>query len=242
MNKMRPPAQRHPAVEPTKRLRYLFITHILTAVGFLVLGFGLGTSLTPSSHPTATIPSSPVPPTTTPEPRFTVEIDDDPAIGPETAPVTVVIFSDFTCTFCGYFARITWPPLLDTYRERVRFVYRDYPITNALSVTAAIAAECAADQGQFWAYHDRLFTNASLLTDAYLLESARALGLDEMQFTTCLNDPSQRDEVLADYAAGQALGLTGAPTVFINGRRVQGAQPYGTLSQIIDDELAQAGG
>lgn len=222
------------------------ITHSLTAVIFLLIGIGLGAGgyAVFDTDQNATVPTRTVldtEPTLTVEPRITVDTSGDPAIGAETTAVTMVIFSDFACTFCGHFGRTTWLPLRERYEDRVRFVYRDLPITNQLSMSAALAAECADDQGAFWAYHDRLFADQALLTDEYLLTIAAEMGLNETQFATCITDEIHREEVLADYTDGQALGLSGAPVFFINGRRVDGAQPLLELSSILDEELRAAG-
>lgn len=100
-----------------------------------------------------------------------VTADDDPAKGPEDASVLIVEFSDYQCPYCGRFARETLPSLLEEYGDQVRFVYRDFPILGRASVGAALAAECADDQDQYWAYHDLLFENQeSGLSDPVFLK------------------------------------------------------------------------
>src|SRR5690606_35254580 len=101
----------------------------------------------------------PMQPTPTPPPAVldNVSADDDPAIGPEDAPVVIVEFSDFRCPYCKRFRDETLPVLLEEYGDQIRVVYRDFPVVGG--EVAAIAAECANKQGEFWAYHDALFEN-----------------------------------------------------------------------------------
>ena len=176
-----------------------------------------------------------------PNARVEVSADDDPAYGPEDASVVVIEFSDFNCPYCGRFARETMPLLRENYEDRMRFVYRDFPILGDSSLQAAIAAECADDQGAFWDYHDLLFENQDSFNQEIFIDFAGELGLDVDQFAACQNDSSVHEEVIADYAEAQRLGANGTPTFFINGRRVVGAQPYEAFQRVIDEELASTG-
>lgn len=174
-----------------------------------------------------------------PAARLEVSADDDPTRGSAEAAVLMVEFSDFNCPYCGRFARETLPQLLDAYEGKIRLVYRDFPILGDSSLQAAIASECAEEQGAYWAYHDLLFANQRNFDDK-LVQFAQELNLDVEGFTSCQNDPAFRDEVLADYADAQRLGATGSPTFFINGRLVVGAQPFAAFAAVIDEELAAA--
>lgn len=176
-----------------------------------------------------------------PNARVEVSADDDPAYGPEDASVVMIEFSDFNCPYCGRFARETLPLVRENYEGRIRFVYRDYPILGDSSLQAAIAAECANDQGAFWEYHDLLFANQDSFNQNLFTRLADEQQLDAEQFTTCQNDPATSDEIVADYAEAQRLGVSGTPTFFINGRRVIGAQPYEAFQSVIDEELASTG-
>ncbi len=169
--------------------------------------------------------------------RLEVEVDDDPAIGPEDAPITIIEFSDFNCPYCRKFHAETFQPLLDQYPGMIRFVYRDYPITSAESFVAAQAAECAEDQGAFWEFHDALFSGRYDLGREAYTKYAEELGLDVEELVACLDSERYAEEVQADarYAAG--LGISGTPTFFINGRPMVGAQPLLRFIEIIDDEL-----
>ncbi len=171
-----------------------------------------------------------------------VSVDDDPSIGPADAPVTIIEFSDFQCPYCTRFRDETLDQLLDEYGDQVHIVYRDFPLTqiHQYAVGAAIAAECANDQGMFWEMHDTLFANQSALDTESLRGYAEDLGLDMDTFDSCLEDQSVNDEVMADLADGQSYGVRGTPSFFINGRLLVGAQPFESFQAIIDEELAAA--
>lgn len=169
-------------------------------------------------------------------------VDDDPALGPENAPVTIIEFSDFNCGFCGRFATETLKQITDTYGDQVRIVYRDLPIIGGQeSVNSAVAAECAAEQGKFWEYHNLLFENAQARgRDAYVA-FAQELGLDTAAYSTCLDDPAMLEEVRLDFIDGQSLDITGTPHFIVNNRKVSGAQPFDVFQAIINAELEAVG-
>jgi protein-disulfide isomerase len=177
--------------------------------------------------------------------RIPVSTDDDPIIGSPDAPVTIIEFSDFQCPFCAAFFSETLPTIKTDYidTEKVRMVYRDFPLSNIHphAEEAAEAANCASEQGKFWEYHDLLFQNqqiwASGNTTVELRGYASNLGLDETAFDQCLSSGRYADEVSKDLMDGQTAGVTGTPTFFINGLKVVGAQPSDVFTSIIDSEL-----
>ncbi|MFN8377715.1 MAG: thioredoxin domain-containing protein [Anaerolineae bacterium] len=181
-------------------------------------------------------------PTRDPNQRYVVDTEGDPAKGPADAPVTIVEFADFRCGYCRRFLDQTITPLLDTYGESVRFVYRDYPILGSDSVAAAFAGECAAQQDKFWEFHDLMYANQDNLTTEAFTQYATDLGMDVDAFSACLDSDEAAAMVQRDYQAGQTLGVSGTPTFFINGKMLVGAQPYQAFAQMIDAELAQAEG
>jgi len=171
-------------------------------------------------------------------PRTVVKASDSPAKGSTSAPVEIVEFSDFQCPYC-LAANPTVQRVLQTYGDRIHFVYRNFPLPNHPNARpAAEAAQCANEQGRFWPYHDRLFANPSKLSDADLKQAAAELGLDTAKFSACVDTHKYRDAVDADMKAGQDAGVTGTPAFFINGRELTGAQPFDTFKRIIDEELA----
>jgi protein-disulfide isomerase len=188
----------------------------------------------------AALPQQPTAvPTVDPNMRYDVTDAGNPAIGPADAPVTIIEFGDFNCGYCRRFFDETLDPLLQAYEGRVRFVYRDYPILGPGSVQAALAAECADDQGQFWAFHDKVYTEQILTRDVFL-QYATDLEMDVDTFTTCLDDAEHQPEIQADYLAGAELGVGGTPTFYINGKALIGAQPYENFVAAIEAELNAA--
>ncbi len=159
--------------------------------------------------------------------------------GGESAPVTIVAFSDYECPFCRR-AEGTVAQVLETYGDKVRYVHRDYPLPfHSHAHDAAEAARCAGDQGKFWEYHDRLFETAKLTLDD-LKQHATELGLDRTKFDECLASGKYESAVDADLQAGSEVGVSGTPAFFINGRMLSGAQPFERFKEVIDAELARA--
>jgi protein-disulfide isomerase len=171
-------------------------------------------------------------------PRQTVAVAGHQSKGPATAPIEIVEFSDFQCPFCRS-AFPTVQQVLAKYGDQVHFVYRHFPLSiHPDAVPAAEAAACAAKQGKFWPYHDRLFSSAPKLSDADLKADAAALGLDMTAFGACVDGHQTKAEVDQDMKDGEALGVTGTPAFFVNGRSLEGAQPLSAFVALIDEELA----
>ncbi len=170
-------------------------------------------------------------------PRAVVDAGNSPAKGPADAPVELIEFADFECPFCQA-ASPTIRRVLETYGSRVKFVYRNYPLSNhPNAIPAAEAAQCANEQGQFWAYHDRLFGSPGHLSSAELRSTATQLGLDATRFSACVDEHRYRTVVETDVKAGNKAGVSGTPAFFINGRPLSGAQPFEAFRNIIDEEL-----
>ena len=170
-------------------------------------------------------------------PRQTIAATDSPSRGPANAPIELIEFSDFQCPFCQR-ANPTVQQVLTTYGDRIRFVYRHYPLPNHPNARpAAEASACAAEQGKFWPYHDRLFSGQAGMTDGELKQHAVAVGLDAAKFNGCVDAHKFKALVDADVHAGEEAGVNGTPAFFINGRMLSGAQPYDAFKKIIDEEL-----
>ena len=195
-----------------------------------------------SSDPAAVaVQSNPAAPVETPQVvRYDVPVDDDPSLGSEDAPITIIEFSDYECPFCRRWHDEVYTQLLDTYGDQVRFVYRDFPLDSihANARPAAEAANCANEQGVFWDYHDKLFSmELGLSSDAYQ-EYASQLDLDEEAFQECIESGRYQQEVQSDFEFAANLGVRSTPTFFINGIAVVGAQPFEIFQQVIERELA----
>lgn len=161
--------------------------------------------------------------------------------GGKDAKVTIVEYSDFECPFCGA-AHPTIQQVMDTYGDQVRLVYRHFPLSfHAQAQKAAEASECAADQGKFWEFHDKMFENQDALTGgvAQLKKWATELRLNASKFNSCLDSGEKADLVAEQASGGADIGVTGTPGFFINGISVVGAQPFSTFKQVIDAELAK---
>jgi protein-disulfide isomerase len=168
--------------------------------------------------------------------------DDDPSLGPENAPVTIVEFSDYQCPYCVRWHDEVLARLLADYDGQIRFIYRDFPLSgHPEAQPAAEAANCAGDQDAYWEFQDAIFSNEYGYGRSAYEQYAADLGLDTDEFTACLDDRRHQAEVREDYSDALRLGVQSTPTFFINGIQVVGAQPYETFQQMIDSELAQAG-
>lgn len=165
--------------------------------------------------------------------------DDDARIGDPNAPVEIIEFSDFQCSFCAR-ASGTVKQVLAEYGDQVTFVYRDFPLDSIhpMATPAAIAAECIREQGGdeiYFEYHDVIFANQQSLSKANLKKWSQDLGYD---IDECLDSEKYLSEVKNDLADAQAAGGRGTPYFIINGKPLSGAQPFSAFKQIIDAELA----
>jgi protein-disulfide isomerase len=164
---------------------------------------------------------------------------EGPSKGPAKAPVTIVEFSDFECPYCGR-AEAVVSQVLATYGDKVRLVYRDYPLPMHPSAPkAAEAAHCAADQGKYWEMHGKLFANQRGLAVEALKGYAGELGLDSAKFGACLDSGEKAKVVEAHRKAGDEAGVSGTPAFFVNGVLLSGAQPFEAFKQLVDAELAK---
>jgi len=164
---------------------------------------------------------------------------EGPSKGPAKAPVTIVEFSDFQCPYCSRAEGVV-TQVLDAYKDRVRLVYRDYPLPfHENAAKAAEAAHCAGDQGKYWEMHGKLFANQQALDPKALKAHARDLKLDGAKFDKCLDSGEKAKLVEANRKAGEEAGVNGTPAFFVNGRMISGAQPFESFKAVIDPELAQ---
>jgi len=179
----------------------------------------------------------------TPSAPIDASVDDDPSLGKEDAPVTIVEFSDFQCPFCGRFEKDTFGKIKEEYIDtgKVKLVFRDFPLTSIhpYAQKAAEASECADEQGKFWKYHDKLFENQEALTVDDLKKYADDLNLNNDKFEKCLDNGDMEKEVQNDIDDGTKYSVTGTPAFFINGVILEGAQPFENFKKIIDEELAK---
>jgi protein-disulfide isomerase len=171
--------------------------------------------------------------------RYDVPEDNDPAIGPKNAAITIIEFSDYECPFCRRWYNDVFLKLREEYPDKVRVVYRDFPLFSLHpdAEPAAEAANCANEQGAYWEYHNKLFSSTELGQSTYL-RYASELGLDADKFKACLDSRRYANEIKADYDYASNLGVQSTPTFFLNGIPIVGAQPYEVFKQVIEKELA----
>lgn len=181
--------------------------------------------------------------------------EDGLAMGPVDAKVTVDVFEDFQCVACKGYTTSIEPLVIQNYVEtgKIRYVFRHYPFLDDRSSVkesdqAANASMCANAQGRFWDYHDILFANFGEGTGAYtdkkLAAYAGSISLDMTAFNACYKDETFDGEIQKDIADASTLGVSGTPTVFVNGQRAgrEGfVATYEEISQMIEQELAAGG-
>lgn len=172
--------------------------------------------------------------------RYPVPIDNNPVLGKADAPITLIEFSDYECPFCRRWHQEVFPLIQQKYGDKIRFVYRDFPLTNIHpnALPAAVAANCAGEQGRYWEFNARLFDGTDPLSRATYEKIAADYNLNTADFAQCLDENRYQAEVEADFAYASELGVRSTPTFFINGLAVVGAQPFEVFEQIIDMELA----
>jgi len=129
--------------------------------------------------------------------------------------------------------------LLDKYPDSLKVVFKHYPLSiHDQAFPAALASMAAAEQGSFWEYHDELFINQNNLASEKYLEIAEKLGLDLKKFSLDMMRPSLRQKIEEDAAEAKKAGVTGTPTIFVNGRKLKN-RDFTAISKLIDDELAE---
>lgn len=233
-----------------------FIIGLLTGLSIISLGFNifLGTAYLKSSPSNnnqlvknnngqavganLAVPPTGQPPAPAAKQSFQITKNDH-VRGNFNAPITLVEFSDFECPFCGRHYP-TLNKILSDYQDKVRLVYKHFPLSNIHpnAQKAAEASECADEQGKFWEYHDKIFENQAA---GYSVEKfktwATDLNLDSNKFNSCLDSGKYATKVNIDAQEGQSKGVQGTPATFVNGQLVSGALPYDNFKQIIDSLL-----
>ena len=166
------------------------------------------------------------------------------AIGEESAPIQMLVFSDYMCPACAVWAGQVEPMVKRDFVEtgKVRLTYYDFPLSpgHRFSFVAARAARCAGDQGKFWDYHDRLFGAqtqwsyvASMPIDQFI-QYGRDIALDMGSFESCVKSDQHAEVVTANKMLGETLGVGGTPTVFVNGRQLQQWSNYTSVKEYLD--------
>lgn len=214
-------------------------------VGYLVWGVLSPAQLAAAPAPgagqaQAALAQAPIP---TPAPSFTryeIPTEGFPGIGPEDAEIVLVEFSDYQCPYCKRWHDQVYKPLMAAYPGQIRLVYRNLPLTSIhpQAMSAAVAALCADEQGAFWPFHEKLFSDELGLSREAYLQYASGLALDGEAFETCIDSGKFDAFIQEDMDFSLNLGVRSTPTFFVNGLAVVGAQPLDVFKQLIDKELA----
>ena len=236
---------------PSKLLRYLVGASAIQVILLVVIAFQLsnlgGVAVAQGNAFAAPTQAVPTPRAPSPSGAAVADMkalaDDDPFLGDEDAPVTIVEFSDYECPFCARFYSQTLAQIKSKYIEtgKVKFVYRDFPLGfHQQAIPAAIAANCAGEQGKYFEFHDKVFTNGGSggKSGADYKQWAKEIGVDVAAWEQCLDDPKQAAEIQKDLSDGSAAGISGTPGFIIEGQLVSGAQPFSAFEQIIEAALA----
>jgi protein-disulfide isomerase len=181
---------------------------------------------------------------------FKAELDQlntqfQPSMGAPNAPVVLVLFTDFECPFCKEEAKMLRQNLLSAYPTQVRLYFKDFPISqiHPWAKEAAIAGRCIFRQNPavFWQYHDWMYEHQAEIKPetfkAQLLDFAKGKEIDANQLASCVDTRATETEVDRSIAEGKALNVRSTPTMFVNGRRLEGQIPWPNLREIIDYEI-----
>jgi|JI8StandDraft_1071087.scaffolds.fasta_scaffold115959_2 protein-disulfide isomerase len=171
--------------------------------------------------------------------RMDVPEGENPSVGPKTAKVTIIEFSDFECPFCKRSQEVN-KRLRDKYKDKIRWVFRDFPLEfHPDAMYAHMAANCAIPQNKYWDVFNVLFDNSGDLGKTNVDYLVTKAGLNKEQYTKCISDKkvSLESEIRSDIQEGQKFGVSGTPAFFINGIFVSGALPYEHFEEIIEKEL-----
>jgi len=192
-------------------------------------------------------------PTVQPKSSVKISADDDPMFGNPDAPITIIEFSDFECPFCARFHIQTLPLIFEEYIDqgKVKFVYRDFPIQSIHpnAVPAAVAANCANEQGKFKEMHDIIFVNQNVWNKqetvgalSLFSQYATEIQLEQETFDSCLTSGKYIEEIQKDLNDGQSYGVSGTPGFFVGNDQIgyvqiKGAQPFDIFKKVIDAQL-----
>ena len=184
------------------------------------------------------------------KPTFSSFTDNSsPILGDSNAPLTLIEFGDYQCTFCNKFFHETIESILTNYVEtgKVKILFKDFIVVGQDSMHAANAAHCANDQQMFWQYHSILYNNwagegTGWVSSEQLNKFANTLGLDMDKFSNCVSELKWKKLVNASHDDGVALGVTATPTFFVidqnkNVVKITGAQQYDVFKEVFDSLL-----
>jgi protein-disulfide isomerase len=176
-----------------------------------------------------------------------LKTDNQPAFGPAGAPVTMVVFSDFQCPVCKEEATVLRQNVATTFKDKVRVYFKDYPLEaiHPWAKAAAIAGRCVFKQNPaaFWDYFDWAYENQGAIGldnfNSKFQTFSTEKGLDGMQLGRCIENNAPEADVTRERDEGRALRVEATPTMFLNGRKLEGSVPWQTVEALINMELEQ---
>ena len=178
-----------------------------------------------------------------------IDMEGEPVLGQEDAEVTMVMYEDFQCPFCKRFEEGAFQDIRSNYIDsgQVKAVWKDRPLPqlHPWAEDAAAAMECVYREGGndvFWTVKDQVFANQDSIStsnaQSQIKSYAAEQGVSESAVQSCIDNGNPMEEVNADSTEGQNLGAGGTPTVFVNGEKIVGAQPYGNFESVIEEALS----
>ena len=169
---------------------------------------------------------------------YSISMEGSPFLGPENAPVTIAVFDDYECGYCAKMEAV-FSQLLAKYPQDVKLVIKQYPLRNHPNARqAAIAVLAAHKQGKFWEFHSQVFANQTALSTTKLDEIAESFDLDMTQFKKDLLSHDVLSMIVRDIREGQKIGVSGTPTIFLNGKQIKD-RTFMAISELIDRELVK---
>ena len=169
---------------------------------------------------------------------YTISVEGSPFLGPENAPVTIAVFDDYECGYCAKMEAV-FSQLLAKYPQDLKLVIKQYPLRNHSNARqAALAVMAAHKQGKFWEFHSQLFANQTELSIQKMDEIAKSFDLNMEQFRKDVLSRDVLSMIVRDVREGQKIGVSGTPTIFLNGKQVKD-RTFKNLDKLIERELAR---
>ena len=166
--------------------------------------------------------------------------DRDPSLGSAASPITIVLFSDFTCNYCQK-QEAELKKLLATYQDKIQMIWKDYPENKyeSTSYQAALAARCAFEQNKFWSFHDLLFQAGSKMDSKTYYSIAKTVALDMPKFEKCFAGGQTKKYIEDNITEANALEINGVPFIYVNDQEIMGTASLTELESIIKLELSK---
>lgn len=238
-----------------------FEPHLARHVAFTIIFYGIGILIFSrlNAEPNKTLTHQEHPATENTEFFLKIYFEQQPVSlnplpdfvwGNPKAQVKIIEFSDFECPYCQM-AALNLKPALAEYKDEIAFYFVNYPLDNSCNIyiqrvmhqnacSASKAAYCASKEGKFWEYHDLVFENQKKLAPYYLVNYAEQLGMKRDPFIECMNSNEALSRIQQDIEIGKSVGVTGTPTIFINGRHLPNWNNVKILRAVIEEELKRS--